>query len=88
MIRSTSRTRRITTTTVVAFAAVLAVGAAAAVAKFDSGFGVDRDNELANHSEKLFGVGRPLAESSAYCASRFALLRVTIAEKTRKAGDL
>jgi hypothetical protein len=62
MLRSTSRTRRVTTTTVVAFAAVLAVGAAAAVAKFDSGFGVDRDNELANHSEKLFGVCRPLAE--------------------------
>ncbi|MBK5332606.1 MAG: hypothetical protein JJD93_11575, partial [Ilumatobacteraceae bacterium] len=64
MIRITSRTRRFTTTTVVAFAAVLAVGTAAAVAKFDSGFGVERDNELAKDSEKLFGVGKPIAESS------------------------
>ena len=46
MIRTTSRTRRLTTTTVVAFAAVLAIGATAAVAKFDLGFGVERDKIL------------------------------------------
>jgi hypothetical protein len=45
--------------------AVLAVGAGAAVAKFDFGFGVKRDSQLADHSEQLFGVGKPLVESSA-----------------------
>jgi secreted PhoX family phosphatase len=65
MTRSRTRTRRFTMTTVIAIAAVAAVGTAAAVAKFDSGFGVERDQELAKNSEKLFGVGRPLAESSA-----------------------
>ena len=64
MTRTTSRTRRLTTTTVVAFAIALAIGATAAVAKFDLGFGVERDQDLAKNSEKLFGVGKPLAESS------------------------
>jgi hypothetical protein len=53
-----------TATTAVALASVLAIGAAAVAAKFDFGFGVDRDQELAKNSEKLFGVGQPLAESS------------------------
>jgi secreted PhoX family phosphatase len=50
--------------TAVALASVLAFSAAAATAKFDLGFGVDRDQELAKNSEKLFGVGKPLDESS------------------------
>jgi len=64
MTRFTMRTRRMTATTVVALASVLAIGAAAAAAKFDVGFGADRDQELAKNSDKLFGVGKPIAESS------------------------
>ena len=51
MRRSTSRTRRLSTTTIVAVASVLAVGTVAAAAKFDLGFGVERDQELAKNSE-------------------------------------
>jgi len=65
MTRSTSRTKRLSTATIVAVASVLAVGTVAAAAKFDLGFGVERDQELAKNSEKLFGVGKPIAESSA-----------------------
>lgn len=50
---------------VASMVAVTAMGAGAAGAKFDFGFGVKRDTELANQSEKLFGVGEPLAKSSA-----------------------
>lgn len=65
MTRSTSRTKRLSTATIVAVASVLAVGTVAAAAKFDLGFGVERDQDLAKNSEKLFGVGKPIAESSA-----------------------
>ena len=63
MTRTTSRTRRFATTTAVAFAAVLAIGASAVIAKLDFGFGVERDQDLAKNSEQLFGVGKPIAES-------------------------
>ena len=64
MTHAPSRSRRFVITASVAIGSIVAIGATTVIAKFDSGFGVQRDQELQDHSEKLFGVGKPLAESS------------------------
>ena len=51
-------------TVLTAVAAVGLLGAGVAAAGGPFSFGLFRDQQLANHSKDLFGVGRPLAESS------------------------
>ena len=65
MSRLTRGTRRSATMAIAAISAVVAIGAVGAIAEFDGGFGAERDKDLAKDSEKLFGVGKPIAESSA-----------------------
>ena len=52
------------TVAVIAIAAVMSIGTVASVAQSSLDFGSWRDNNLANKSQELFGVDKPIAESS------------------------